>query len=340
MKYALSSLIATFALGGMAFAQTPPAAPKKPQPVKAAEKEVKSAQKELKTVERVATSDDDREPTEQEELALAALEGLMSQPGERALPIIKKVLAGSQSTLVKKRALFVLSQINSPEARQILGQASHSPDAGLRSEAIRSIGISGDPKLLDSLQEIYSTGNEDLKEEVLQAWLISGRKEAVYQAALNAKTEEEATNAIHILGVMGAAEELRKLGDRPNAASGLVDAYAISGDLASLRKIAEGTANHDVRVDAVRKIGIVQGDASRTALREIYARSTDAEIRDAALQGMLIAQDEQGLLTLYRAAKTTEEKRSLLRMLSMINGDAALQAIDAALDTKTAEGKK
>jgi len=26
--------------------------------------------------------------------------------------------------------------------------------------------------------------------------------------------------------------------------------------------------------------------------------------------------------------------------LSMINGDAALQAIDAALDTKTAEGKK
>jgi len=340
MKYALSSLIATFALGGMAFAQTAPTAPKKPQPVKAAEKEVKAAQKEFKTVEHMATSDDDREPTEQEELALAALEGLMAQPGERALPIIKKVLAGQQSTLVKKRALFVLSQINSPEARQILGQASRSPDAGLRSEAIRSIGISGDPKLLDSLQEIYSTGNEDQKDEVLQAWLISGRKEAVYQAALNAKTEEETTNAIHILGVMGAAEELRKLSDRPNAASGLVDAYAISGDLASLRKIAEGTANHDVRVDAVRKIGIIQGDASRSALREIYARSTDAEIRDAALQGMLIAQDEQGLLTLYRAAKTTEEKRSLLRMLSMINGDAALQAIDAALDTKTAEGKK
>ena len=42
-----------------------------------------------------------------EELALAALEGLLAQPGDRALPIIKKVLAGSQSTLVKQRALFV-----------------------------------------------------------------------------------------------------------------------------------------------------------------------------------------------------------------------------------------
>ena len=53
-----------------------------------------------------------------EELALAAMEGLMAQPPERALPIIKKVLAGSQTTLVKQRALFVLSQIDSPEARR------------------------------------------------------------------------------------------------------------------------------------------------------------------------------------------------------------------------------
>ena len=73
---------------GTAFAQTP----KKPKP--AAE----------------------RAPTDDEELALAAMEGLMAQPPERALPIIKKVLAGSQTTLVKQRALFVLSQIDSPEA--------------------------------------------------------------------------------------------------------------------------------------------------------------------------------------------------------------------------------
>ena len=84
-----------------------------------------------------------REPTEQEELALAAMEGLMAQPAERALPIIKKVLAGSQTTLVKQRALFVLSQIDSPEAQQILLQTSRSTDAALRSEAIRSIGIGG-----------------------------------------------------------------------------------------------------------------------------------------------------------------------------------------------------
>src|SRR5262245_25552467 len=254
------------ALYGTAGAQTPPvparpARPAAPAVPAVAPAEVRHAGK------------DGRAPTADEELALAALEGLMAQPGERALPIIKKVLAGQQSTLVKQRALFVLSQIDSPEAKQLLAQASRSTDAALRSEAIRSIGISGDPKALDSLQEIYKTGDADVKAQVLQAWMIAGRKEAVYQAALNASSEAEANDAIRMLGVMGAADELRKLGDKPNAASGLVQAFAISGDLESLRKIAEGNGNKPMRVEAVRSIGIVGSDAARTALREIYARA-------------------------------------------------------------------
>ena len=86
------------------------------------------------------------------------MEGLMAQPPERALPIIKKVLAGSQTTLVKQRALFVLSQIDSPEAQEILVQTARSSDAAMRGEAIRSIGIGGDPKSLDGLQAIYNAG--------------------------------------------------------------------------------------------------------------------------------------------------------------------------------------
>ena len=308
------TILVAFAICCTASAQTPPAS----TPV----------------AERERPSKAEHAPNADEDLAMAALEGLMAQPGERALPIIKKVLAGSQTTLVKRRALFVLSQIDLPEAKTILAQTSRSSDSAMRDEAIRSIGIGGDPKLLDALQETYQAGDPDVKHEVLQAWLIAGRKDAVYQAALNAKSEEEASEAIRILGAMGAADELRKLGDRPNAASGLVDAFAISGDLASLRKIAEGSGEHSVRIEAVRKIGIIQGDAARTALRDIYARSTDKEIKSAALQGMLIARDDQGVQALYRAAKTSDEKRTLLRTLTMMDGDVALQAIDAALEKK------
>jgi HEAT repeat protein len=275
-----------------------------------------------------------RRPTDQEALALAAMEGLMSQPPERALPLIKKVLAGSQTTLVKKRALFVLSQIESPEAEQILVQTARSPDKSLRSEAIRSIGIGGNAKSLAALQEVYDAGDADIKKQVLDAWMIAGRKEEVYRAAINARSEAEASEAIRMLGVMGAVDELRKLGDRPNPSRGLLDAYAIGGDLASLRKIAEGGGERSIRVEAVQKIGIVGDEAARAALRDIYSRSSDDKIKDAALQGMLIAGDDQGVLALYRSAKTTAEKQELLRTLTMMDGDAAMEAIDAALEDK------
>ena len=275
-----------------------------------------------------------RKPTEQEELALAAMEGLMAQSSERALPIIRKVLAGSQTTLVKQRALFVLSQIDGPEAQDILIQTTRSTDAALRKEAIRSIGIGGQDKSLAALKDIYNAGDAEVKEEVLHAWLIADRKEEVYQAALNAKSEDEAAEAINILGAMGAVEELRKLGERPNASRKLVDAYAISGDLASLRKIADSHADASVRAQAVQQIGVIGDDPARSALREIYTRSTDAQIKEAALHGLLIADDEKGVLALYRAATTAEEKRALLRTLTMMDGDAALEAIDAALEGK------
>jgi HEAT repeat protein len=300
MKFIIHTLVA-LSIAGTAFAQAPPSGGK---------------------------------PLGDEELALAALEGLMSQSPERALPIIKKVLAGTQTKLVKQRALFVLSQIESPEANEILLQTARGADAELRNEAIRSIGIGGDPKSLDALLAIYNAGGKDVKSKVMEAWMIAERKEVVYQVALNAKTEEEAAEAIRMLGVMGATDELRKLGDRPNAARGLIDAYAISGDLASLRKIADGASEKSVRVEAVRQIGIIDGDASRVALREIYTRSTDAEIKDAALQGLLIADDDQGVLALYQAAKTPDEKRTILRTLMSMDGDVALQAIDAALEKK------
>lgn len=300
MRLVLTTL-AALAIGGAAIAQTPPAKPA---------------------------------PAVDEDLALAALEGLMQQSSDRALPIIKKVLAGSQTATVKRRALFVLSQIDAPEARQILLQTARSTDAGMRGEAIRSIGIGGDAQTLDALIEVYRSGNSDVQKEVLQAWMIAGRKDAVFQIAMNAKSEDEANAAIHMLGVMGATEELRKLGERPNAARGLVEAYALSGDLASLRKMAESSPDRATRLEAVRKMGIVDGEQAHLALREIYARATDADVREAALQGMMMSSDEQGVLALYRASRSSEEKRMLLRYLSMMGGDAALQAIDQALEGK------
>lgn len=279
--------------------------------------------------------DDDRSlrrpPTEEESLALAAIEGLMSVPAERSLPLLKKVLAGPQTVLVKKRALFVLSQIDNAEAASILVDTARSAMPTLKYDAIRNIGIHGNKTAMASLSEIYASGDSRVKREVMSAWMIAGRMQEVYQIAATSKDEKEVSQAIRMLSTMGAKEELRKLADVQKSHRGLVQAYAIAGDLDSLVRLANQNSDISTRIDAVRSIGIVGTDAARKALRELYLGSSEKTIRDAALHGLHVSGDQQGVLALYRAAKTNEEKRALLRILSIMGGDAALEAIDAAL---------
>jgi HEAT repeat protein len=278
---------------------------------------------------------DARAPSEQEQLAIAALEGLMAVPPERALPLLKKVLNGNQSDLVKARALFVLVQSGHKEAPGIVLEFAKRGSPALRVEAIRTIGIGGEKTSVDALSQIYATGDQNTKEAVLEALMVAEQPEQVYQIAINAKSEAEVEGAVRMLGAMEASDQLRRLSAAGRGGAALLDALAISGDLASLKKLALGAPDQRTRIDAASGIGIIDTPEARAALREIYQSQQSAEVRAAALQGMLIADDSAGVLALYKAASTATEKRIILRTLSMMDGDAAMQAIDAALDGRS-----
>ena len=267
--------------------------------------------------------------SEREELAIAALEGLMMTPPERALPLLRKVLTGPMDDRVKARALFVLAQIDGAEAQTLLLDTARASTGTLQGEAVRAIGIGGDDTALDALAGLYASGDASVKQDILQAYMIAGRKDAVFAIAKDAKNEDELEDAVQMLGVMDATEELRQLGELHTGSDSLMQAYAIAGDLDSLRRIAAEPGENAVR--AVRSIGIVGNDAARDALREIYRTNADAQVKDAALQGMMIAGDEAGVLELYRASTNGEEKKALMRTLTVMGGDAAIEAMDAAL---------
>jgi HEAT repeat protein len=267
-----------------------------------------------------------------EQLKIAALEALMSAPPDRALPLVAKVLASDSSDEIKSRALFVLSQIDLPEAQAILLETARNDNGELRLEAIRMIGISGDPTATAGLADIYRSGDNDTKEAVLQAYHIADDTESVYEIAANATSDEEFDQAVHILAVMGANDELRQLRDRPGSSESLIDAYAISGDIESLRELAMDNSNPERQSQAIHGLGIVGGDEVNTTLVEIYRGTESPDVRDAALHGMMIADHDEGVLELFKASQNAEEKTELLRMLVMMDSDAAMDAIEKALD--------
>ena len=238
-----------------------------------------------------------------EVLKIAALEALIAAPPERALPLAIKVLDAENTNEVKEAALFVLSQIEMPEAHNKLLEVARSSDPELSGEAVRMIGINGDPEAMAGLGALYSEGDEDLRDAVLEAYLIAGDTAAVYAIASNAASASEFEAAVEMLGAMGATAELRSLSETSGYTEELIQALGIAG-----------------------------GDDVNQTLMEIYRGADTDDIREAALEGMLISGYDEGVLELYRESTDINEKRDLLQMLAIMDSDLVLEVIDAALE--------
>lgn len=284
----------------------------------------------LATSNVVAQNDDETDPADQ--LKIAALEALMTAPDERALPLVQKVLNGNNSAEVKESALFVLSQIDLPEAQQQLLQFAHNNDSDLREEAVRMIGIGGDEEALAGLADMYASADEDLREAILEAYLIADETEFVANIAKNAKDKDEFEAAVEMLAVMGATEELRALRSSGVFPEALIEAFAISGDFESLRELALDNSDLERQAEAIEALGIVGGDEVDQTLMEIYKSATSEDIREAALEGMFISGYDKGVLELYRASDNIDEKRELLEVMSIMGSDYIFEIIDAALE--------
>jgi len=269
---------------------------------------------------------------ETEELRIAALEALISAPPERALPIVEKVLNGSGSDEMKSRALFILSQIDTPEAQATLVDAARNTSGELRLEAIRMIGISGKPEAMSVLSDLYTSGDGDVKDAVLDAYMIADDSEAVYQIALNTEDPDEFETAVEMLGAMGATDQLRALRERNGMSDALIDAYAIAGDVDSLQVLANDSSDPERQVQAIEALGVAGGSDIGPTLAEIYRSSESPDIREAALDGMMIAGNDEVVLELFRASQDAEEKRDLLEMLVHMDSDAVWDIIDQTLE--------
>ena len=270
-----------------------------------------------------------------EDLADIAVEGLLSAPPERALPLLKKVLQSQHSTKVKKRALFVLSQLGTDAALDVvIDTAKSSADPELRAEAIRMLGVSGEDRAIERLREIYATSKDaHEKNLIIEAWLVADRKDLVLASARNETDPSVRSKAIATLGALDASDELKQLFDVTQDADNrraIVRALGVAGNADALAAIAtDAKLPEDLRRDALQSLGVAGADDK---LVQLYRAATTEALRDATLQGLIVAGDSDGVLQLYRSAKTVDEKKVLLRTLTVMGDDSAIDAIEGELD--------
>ncbi len=264
-----------------------------------------------------------------EELQLYALDGLMQADPEKAVPILERFLSSDRPLQLKKRALFVLSQSESPRAREILLRVARQGEPReLQVEAVRDLGIAGGQEDLAALSRIWKEASPEVKGAVLEAWLIADQTGPILEAARSEPDPALRAKAIDQLGAMDASKELKALysaeKDR-ELRSKILGALGVAEDVATLTEVARSETDPALRGKAIEAIGIAGGPEATKQLAALYSSETDPKVRASVLNAYLILGDAHGLLELYRREKDPELKRKIVQTLSVMD-DAESQA--------------
>jgi HEAT repeat protein len=252
--------------------------------------------------------------------------------------VLKKVLASQRSIKVKKRALFVLSQLETDEAMKVvLDAAKNSREPELRREAINMLGVSGTDAAVEGLVDIYATSTSAAeKGRVLEAWLVADRKDLVLKTARTEADPKVRRKAIETLGSMEASQELAQLFEATQDAGNrraIIEALGVAENVGALKAIASNASlPEDQRVEALEALGVA-GDAGGVAeLVELYGTANTPALRQAVLEGLLVGDDVEAVKKLYRNARTTEEKKALLQVLTSMDDESVIDVIERELD--------
>jgi hypothetical protein len=263
-----------------------------------------------------AQSDDD--------LKMLAIQGLMNSDPDRALPLLEKVLNGTGTPREKSKALFVIAQSGKPEARQILGRiASGQSNPELQRKAVEYLGMFGGSEAHKTLAEVYAkSSDEGVKRAILRSYMIAGDKDDLFAAANSEKDEGVRREAIRQLGLVHGIDQLQQLFQKEPSMElkrEILQAFFLAGDSKKLVEAASGEKDPELRRAAIRNLGLINSSDSAQALKTIYAKETDRELREEVLNAYFLQGNASALVAIARSEKDPELKKTAVSKLSLMH---------------------
>jgi len=264
-----------------------------------------------------------------EDLKLLALNAIMQQDEARAIPAIQQILDGNGSDKLKEHALFVLSQSNSKQTQDLIGQiARGQSNPVLQVKAIHVLSTRG-KQSVDLLSDIYQhSSNDAVKKAILQSYLITGSPDKLVEAARNESNPQLIKTAVQSLGAMGATAQLQTL--YKESKSGEVKEHIINSLIAAgpkgaevLGNIAASEQDPDLRRRAIRNLGISGGPDLAPRLLSTYQSNKDPDTKKAAVEALFLAGDAHDLVALAKGEKDPALKQNIVQQLSIMHNPEA-----------------
>lgn len=260
-------------------------------------------------------------PSEDDDVRLAALQGLMQMDSESALPILKQVLAkrGGCSESLRKHAVFIVSQKRGDEATtMLLDVARTDPSSEVRGEAIQWLGQAHSERAAAALDSIASSSPD---EEIL----------------------EKAIFALSQLHTSGAAQALKRLA-QDSRRSSKVRSQAIfwfgqthrdAEDLRFLRDLFGKSEDEEVRSNIIQAMA---QSRSSEGMRWLLDLARDKSISTEARKNALFWAGQNGvglrqLVSFYDELRGQEEMQT--QLVFVLSQRRESEATDKLMDIAT-----
>jgi HEAT repeat protein len=262
--------------------------------------------------------------TDDEELKLLAIQGIMRTDPKAATSALENVLGQNNSLKVKRMALYVLALSGDDAAHQVLlkyAKGGGNPD--LQSAAIGYLASSRGPNKTSSadLKAIYeSTTDTNVRMSIINAYRLSGDKVALLSVAgAQSNPIEIRSNAIRNLTDVAAPADLWALYQKEENKSlrqQMVSVFAGMGATDQLMQVVKTEKDPDVRAQAIRSLGSQKSDKTGATLVEMYGSSTDKDTRKAVISALSSQNNAEGLVQCARKETSLDLKTEIVRRLS------------------------
>ncbi len=268
-----------------------------------------------------------------EALRLYALSRLMEQDPERALPLVLRLVEGTDSERTRRDAMFLLGVSQAPEAQQAIARiALDSEDPGLRAAAIDALGASGGDGVEQLLRDLVGDDHPAVQFAIVNAAIALDAQELLVGIVRSNENPEVQNAAIHALGAINATEVLRDLYPSitaPSSRMAVLHAMATAGDLAGLQRVIDSERESHLRVTAIRSLGMIGDDGAASMLEALYENPRGPEDRMAVLEAMIMLDEDRARELAVTIAKSVPEPNVAERAVHML---AMIDATDALRD--------
>jgi hypothetical protein len=209
-------------------------------------------------------------------------------------------------------------------------------DPELRRAAIFGIAMEDNSEAADFIESIYETASSrDEKIAILEALsVMDDASDLALKILRTEKGEELQRQAIQVLGIMDATEELGELyGNMTGRESRLaiLEAMSISDDTDGLFRILQVEQDTELRAAAIQSLAISGGEEATDYLVKLYPDGSREE-KTAVIQSMMIMENTEGLLSLLKQESDPELKREMLQMLTIMDSEESDQYLFELLE--------